>query len=74
MIARPDQRLIRQERYADVFGAIERLPGRQRQTMYLITLGFSHGEIAAIMGIEKCTVNKHITRARSGLKREGILQ
>ena len=44
---------------------------RQRQAIYLVGYGFSHGEIAAIMGIEKCTVNKHITRARSGLKREG---
>jgi RNA polymerase sigma factor (sigma-70 family) len=49
------------------FGALERLPERQRRLVWLQGLGFSYTEMAGVTGDSPRTVERQLTRARQRL-------
>jgi RNA polymerase sigma-70 factor (ECF subfamily) len=50
-------------------GALEKLPERQRMAVVLFDVeGYSHGEIAEILGIPEGTVRSHVFHARRALR------
>ncbi len=65
-----EEALLRRERLALVWAAIERLPRQQRLCMHLRTEGFRYREIAAILDVSESTVSENLRRALVRLSKE----
>ena len=66
----PEQRVVERERKRHLASAVEALPQRQRECLYLRREGFRYREIGDILGIRESTVIDHLRRAIERLSRE----
>lgn len=66
----PEQRLVERERQLRLARAVEALPKRQRECLYLHREGFPYRETGDILGIRESTVIDHLRRAIERLSRE----
>ncbi|MBI3982644.1 MAG: sigma-70 family RNA polymerase sigma factor [Gemmatimonadetes bacterium] len=67
--AGPDRLTDRSAMFEALRGALEKLPERQRMAVVLFDVeGYSHGEIAEILGIPEGTVRSHVFHARRSLR------
>ncbi|MBI4906322.1 MAG: sigma-70 family RNA polymerase sigma factor [Acidobacteria bacterium] len=62
--------MLRRERLALMWAAIERLPKQQRLCMHLRTEGFRYREIAVILDVSESTVSENLRRALVRLSKE----
>jgi len=63
----PSHHADQEQRRERLFAAVRRLPLGMRQAVSLALEGFSHGEIAAVLGVAVNTVDAQISRARRRL-------
>lgn len=69
-VERPDQVVLRRERFGEVLAAVRTLPPRQRDAIVLRELeGRSHDEIAAALGLSRGAARQLIARARSAVRK-----
>lgn len=69
-VARPDQVVLRRERFDQVIAAVRNLPPRQRDAIVLRELeGRSHEQIAAELGLTAGAARQLIGRARANVRR-----
>lgn len=69
-VERPDQAVLRRERFDEVIAAVRELPERQRDAIVLRELeGRSHDEIAAALGVGRGAARQLIARARSTVRK-----
>lgn len=60
---------VRDEAADDLWKAVERLPGRQRECVLLVhRQGFSHAEAAGILDVSEATVSWHVHEAKKILR------
>jgi RNA polymerase sigma-70 factor (ECF subfamily) len=59
-----------QEQVSQAMAALDELPPRQRQVLYLATCeGLSHGEVAEVLGIGTAAVKSNLSLARKEMRR-----
>ena len=64
----PEVTVTEQEVQRDILRLIADLPPRQRQIIALMADGYSHGEMAEILGLTLPTIRANLYKARQKLK------
>jgi RNA polymerase sigma-70 factor (ECF subfamily) len=64
----PEEETTSRQDRARLLAAVHRLPIALRQVVSLALEGFSHGEIASVLGLEVNTVDVRLSRARRALR------